>query len=138
MSICDKKYLKTQFGGDYVAADRFIKEEIERLYKDVPKHPPMKPTISEHTAKGAKAYAAELEVYESQFNAYNVLKDAAYKRANEYKLALVEYIEYVVGIDTIVPEQYRDKVKAKAWEDGHSGGYVEYANELIDLAHIFE
>lgn len=37
-----------------------------------------------------------------------------------------------------VPEQYRAKVRAKAWEDGHAYGYVEVAIHITELADIFE
>lgn len=37
-----------------------------------------------------------------------------------------------------VPKQYHEKVKWLAWEYGHSCGYQEVYNYLLNLVDIFE
>lgn len=49
--------------------------------------------------------------------------------------------EYEAEMDDIlqsVPEQYREKVRAKAWDDGHAYGYREVIGQALDLADIFK
>lgn len=48
--------------------------------------------------------------------------------------------EYESQLETVllhVPEQYRDKVAAKAWESGHAYGYEEVILEAEVLADLF-
>ncbi len=46
---------------------------------------------------------------------------------------IIEFIKEQAGI-SIVPEQYRENLWNKAWEDGHSGGFYEvYLSSLIEI-----
>lgn len=37
-----------------------------------------------------------------------------------------------------IPEKYREKVKAYAYQEGHSSGWSEIYNYVLDLVEIFK
>lgn len=109
----------------------------DTLLPEYPKRPP-KPSL------GAKHTASELEIYTEQFKEYEK-NDAAYQelfkayreKQNEIHALLSDYIKELSGLNTI-PEQYQEKVYALAWQEGHSIGYSEVYNYLLQLVNIFE
>lgn len=93
---------------------------------------------SKHTPAEVMQYAKELEEYES-VKAIVDEQDKAMRKANGINYdALEEYIRDASGLNTKVPEQYRDKVYSCAYETGHSYGYLEVYYKLCRLVEIFE
>lgn len=97
---------------------------------------PKRPTIkSKPTAAEAIQYAKDLTQYESDLEQYKLLKAEYDKVEIEHHDKMVDLLWHIAGD---VPEQYRDKVFAKAWSDGHSGGWNEVLYHLHKLVDIFK
>ena len=82
------------------------------------------------------AYAEELAEFEPLLEAWQRERaDALHHRAlvQEHLRELVE-AEAEVGC---IPEQYRSRVIALAWDDAHAYGMSEYFNKLNNLVNIF-
>ena len=86
----------------------------------------------------------ELEEYNSKLDVYTKESAEYEKSVNAYKEEFVrlyglleDMIKEDSGLNTI-PEQYRDKVYSYAYQQGHSSGYGEVYNYLLDLVDIFE
>ena len=59
------------------------------------------------------------------------------KATNVYAV-IEEIIKRVSYFYSSVPKQYQDKVFSHAYQEGHSNGYDEVYNYLLDLVNIFE
>lgn len=80
------------------------------------------------------ASEAELALYEKRLQSYKVEKwNYATKKAE-----LENKIAEAMLDELSIPTQYRAKCWKLAWEYGHSGGYYEVWNYLLDLKTIFE
>lgn len=100
---------------------------------------PVKPTLPiKHTTEDVKVYAEKLALYETEKEAYDNKREAAQKIENDYYRIGEDYIKSITGLNTIVPQQYRDKLYSKAYEDGHSYGLNEVYIKLNNLIEIFE
>ena len=99
---------------------------------------PTKPHLSpKHTSEDAKQYAINLDKYETiEYPKFREEKAKYQAERNEIESVVIEFIKEESGLNTI-PEQYRDKIYSKAYKDGHSGGYYEVYNHLLDLIEIF-
>jgi len=58
------------------------------------------------------------------------------QQCNEINALITEFIIVESGLDKI-PEQYRDKVYSKAYENGNRSGFYEIYLELCSLVSIF-
>lgn len=91
---------------------------------------------NEHTSESILNYSKELEEWEK----YKEEKNKTLVLHKEFQIKvsdlLDEYIKEMSGLNDI-PEKYRDKVYDRAWEDGHSDGYLQVYYELVDLVEIF-
>ena len=102
-------------------------------WPDRPKRPVANPKSSaEH-----KKYAAELEAYEAAMKTYDAEWAAMEAHNHLVDHLIIEYVKKTSGL-TNVPEKSRDKVWRKAWEEGHSSGYLEVYYKLLDLVDLFE
>lgn len=108
----------------------FIAKEIKKPSK--PKLPNYHPTKVD-----IDMYSTALSDYEAAIKIYTEQKEFITKEANEMENLLINYIKDVSGFNSI-PSQYQQKVWAKAWSDGHSGGYSEVCQCLVDLIDIFD
>ena len=125
--------LEKQFGES-------VSKAVEYAYTFKPEYPtaPKKPYLSsKHTSEEAKQYALDLAEYEEKMVAHRKVKEEYNLASSEVDGIIVEYIKEVSGLNRI-PEQYRDKLYRKAYEDGHSSVYHEVYLELVELVEIFE
>lgn len=76
-------------------------------------------------------YAKEL----ANYNAFDLKRCEVRAYCDE---VIQKFIWKNTGLNTVVPEQYRAKVWHMAYELGHSSGYSEIQNYLLDLVYIFE
>ena len=123
-------------GRAFAAAEREVLEKLEEMlpYRQRPSAPKLAPN---HTVEEAKTYATKLESYTTEMESWKNYRDVRnfYSKCVDEKV--VEAIKREANFD-IVPEKYRDKAYAYAYERGHSGGYNEVFNVLLDLVAIFE
>ena len=134
-----KEFLVEKFGDNWCKAEEFVREEMKKNLGEYPKSI-TKPTgaLSLYGSKELMAHAEKLAKYEKEKEVIKVAQKEYEKKTGEYYSVLCAYIEEISGINDIVPEKYRSNVRQKAWEDGHSGGYGEYANALVSLVQIFK
>ena len=114
-----------------------VMEKQQEVHVD---KPVSKPTMARMTGKNEKEKAEKLlqELAEYEKLEKRIKKQRA-KRSEIGKGwgAIAEaYIKKKSGLDTI-PEKYRAKVWAKAWDYGHANGYGEVYHYLTDLIEIF-
>ena len=119
-------------GDCYAAIEWAQKQRAE--YPETPKKPSLP---NKHTSIEAKQYSIHLETYERLREDYD--GELAVWKADENAIneIIVEFIKGEADIDS-VPEQYRAKLYSKAWEGGHSSGYVSVYQELCSLVEIFK
>lgn len=112
----------------------WIEEKLaERKYAERP----IKPfSPKDHSADGFIAYGQRLKIYEAEMDEYRLRK----AECDAHNLAIEQEIEARIKEDSglnSIPEQYRDKVWRYAWDQGHSAGYHEVQNHLVNLVGIF-
>lgn len=76
---------------------------------------------------------ADWEKLTAQWDEGNAERSAAIAKTEN---ACKAYLEELSGVDELPPKQSA-KVKALAWDRGHSSGFSEYYSELMDLMEIF-
>lgn len=112
-------------------------EWAQKQYGTYPK-PPIKPLLSViHTSDDVGIYQKNLQHYEKAYEEYKKEKESWVTNQRVINKIIEQYIKDQSGIDSI-PEQYRDKLYSKAYEDGHSNGYYEVYLKLISLIEIFD
>lgn len=101
---------------------------------------PRKPDAPKSNAspQDYRDYASALEVYANEQEEYDRLNREYRERRMDLETIVQKFIWKNTGLDTVVPEKYRDKVWSLAYNLGHSYGYSEIQNHLIDLVDIFE
>ena len=121
--------------GNLNAFDTFVYTVYTARYPERPSKPICNKIT---TSDEAIEYAEKLKVYELQYKEYE--NELHYYRIEEDKRSTLLYfaIQFYADFHTIVPEKYRAKVWSKAYQDGHSGGYYDILNHLIELVEIFE
>lgn len=112
-------------------------EETERRTPVFPEGPQRPRLAQKHTSNEALEYSHALSVYENEFEAYKRLEKDHLEIVAEIYEGLEIYIKDQAGLNTI-PEQYREKVWSRAWQEGHSGGRYEVYLNLVELVNIFE
>lgn len=83
----------------------------------------------------AKYYTDYLE-YEELVKKQGKKQTDYNRRVNEINDVIIEFIKEESGLNTI-PEQYRDKVYGKAYQDSHGSGFYETYLQLCSLVEIF-
>lgn len=97
---------------------------------------PSKPKVQGSNAQAYREYADELEKFETAMVVFRE-KQAEYQKADAllgqqfWKDAFEE-----LGIPKDHPKA--EKLKSKAYDRGHSSGYSEIFNALMDLWELFE
>ena len=105
-------------------------------YEDYPKIP-IKPILSpDHTSTNLEEYIEALRQYDKEKITYNEKLETYKERQRNINDVITNYIKEEAGLD-IIPEQYRDKIYQKAYNDGHSNGYYEIYINLCELVDIF-
>lgn len=98
---------------------------------------PIKPNLSYNncTPQMAREYADKLEIWERECVLHKLLMDDY--REEEIRLTKQFYDDAIkeAGLSN---HPKKDIIYSKAWEDGHSGGYSEVFNKLLDLAEFVE
>lgn len=98
---------------------------------------PKRPLLSrEPGSDEARKYADLMDQWERDLEAWNKAVESLKKHNSMIESAMGEYVKREGGLDQ-VPEQYRAKVWAKSYEDGHSGGWSEVYCQLQGLVEIF-
>lgn len=111
---------------------------IDISYPSRPSKPSTKKLLSCLSSQEIKDYALEVEKYEEAEIIYN--KDRKKYEAQQVEVngILENFVKEEAGLNSVVPEKYRDKVYSKAYEYGHSSGWSEIYNYLLDFVDIFE
>ncbi len=100
---------------------------------------PVKPIIPQNVDSASiRKYADLLEKYEADLKIYEAAYEKLIALENEQNTVFEELVKRVSGLYEKVPEQYRDKVYSLAYQNGHSSGFTEIHNHLLDLVGIFE
>jgi hypothetical protein len=100
---------------------------------------PKKPFLSKEKKNDVKAveeHLKNLKQYDIEKKTYDYAVSEIAPINSEIEEVFLEYMKERAGLNT-VPEQYRDKVYSFAYQLGHSSGYGEVSNYLMDLVDIF-
>lgn len=134
VKIKDENYLST-----YNVINRLY--ELKREEREKVEIPPYKSKPKNSNAKTPaelRALADDIEEWEK----YEKKRNAAIRKSERDEANISELIEEFVKIDsgltTKVPEKYRDKIYRIAWDRGHSCGFTEVYNYLVELVEVFE
>jgi hypothetical protein len=107
---------------------------------NLPPYPtkPRKPTEPKNgTSEEYRRYATLMLGYSELLTDYDKLSAEYTKASAETDAVIQAFIWKNTGLNTEVPEQYRSKVWRMAYQLGHSYGYSEIQNYLLDLVDIF-
>lgn len=102
-------------------------------YPSKPKSPIL---LSKHNSLDVKRYASELEKYEFEIEKYKEELNLFHEKRNSIEDIIILFIKIQSGLNTI-PEKSRQKVYDMAYENGHSSGYYQVYQELVDLVELF-
>ena len=127
---------------DIVKSFYSLDDAITWMEENLPPYPeepnrPKEPN-SYATPQEYRDYASALELYANEKEEYDRLNREYRERRMDLETIVQKFIWKNTGLDTVVPEQYRDKVWSLAYDLGHSYGYSEIQNHLIDLVDIFK
>ena len=86
----------------------------------------------------AKHYSLDLEKYEDELElgSYDIAKKEYQSMDFEISNLIEDFIKEESGLNDI-PKQYRSKVYDIAYNNGHSSGYINIYQHLVDLVDIF-
>ena len=100
---------------------------------------PLKPLLHKKHPLG------ELKIYTDNFEKYNVLNEKHKDDLADFKIkeenisdTIIEYIKIKSDLFDLVPVKYVDSVYSLAYQQGHSGGYYEVYQKLVELVDIFK
>lgn len=112
-------------------------EYVRKLEPDYTSRP-LKPFLKINASSSeVKQYATELENYELSLVEYTANKQIRDKEVRQLYDVLEDFIKENSGFYEIVPKDKQDKVWRYAWQQGHSSGYSEVYNYLLDLVELF-
>lgn len=117
-----------------------VYKTISEAYKFSVEYPdrPKKPLLSQNAGSvSAAKYAEELAAYEKEYAEYAESRKLIQDHNGKIDQLIEAFVREESGLNTI-PEQYRDKVYRHAYQTGHSSGFSEIYNHLLDLIEIFE
>jgi hypothetical protein len=128
-----KEYLEEVFMDNASVAAEYCKS----LYPEYPKKP-TKPTLNRtHTKKELSDYQKAFDTYLKDEVKYKELRDFYRDESDAVDQVMIAYMKDISGFNAHVPDDKKDKVWNKAWSDGHSSGYGEVYNYLVDLVDLF-
>ncbi len=116
-------------------AEKEIKTYLNDLYPHRPEEPKLRNVTP--TEEELSIFLAEKEEYQKLSKEYETNNDFYESESKRLYDILDDIIREDSGLNGI-PEQYRDKVYSYAYENGHSSGYIEIYNYLLDLVEIFK
>ncbi len=128
-----KQYLHDTFNGDVYNAIEWI-QSVQQRKPALPHKPILR---KDCTSLEASKFAEDLRVWEESSKDIETLKKQVVEYNTKLDSMLVDYYREVAGCKAI-PDQYKDKVYAKAWLDGHAYGHSEVYHKLCSLVEIFE
>lgn len=99
---------------------------------------PKKPILSKNpTAEDAQVFAAQMAQYEEDLVGWETIEAENAKWNEEIENMVADFIREESGLNHL---RVSDKVKInmwkKAWDDGHSSGYVQIYYELCELVEM--
>lgn len=110
----------------------------KQLKVDYPKKSPKPILPPNHRSTDVEVYLIAMKEWEADVENYDALK----KQINDHNYMvdqlIMRFIWDASGLNSHVPEQYRQKLWDLAWAEGHSDGYCEVFNRLNRLVEIFE
>lgn len=115
-------------------------EAIEYVRKLEPDYisRPSKPSLKNNaTSSEVKSYAIELENYELSLVEYTANKQIRDTEVRQLYGILEEFLKEDSGFYEYIPKEKQNKVWSYAWQQGHSSGYSEVYNYLLDLVELF-
>ena len=118
-----------------------VSETIDSIQKNSIEYPnkPRKPYLEKkHSLEEVKEYSKKLEIYEKEIPLYEKILDEYSKKQGERNSVIENFIKKESGLLDNVPEKYQKKAYSLAYTNGHSGGYCEIYNNLVDIIEIFE
>jgi hypothetical protein len=112
-----------------------LEDALQWRKTNLPSYPlcPRRPKMpnTDATSSEFKEYVASLQEYESEKEKYDLEVKEYNKTERELDTVVCKFIWKRSGLDTFVPELYRDKVWNRAYDCGHSGGYGDIMSHLI-------
>jgi len=112
---------------------------LEKIKGEYPQRPNKPNLPQKHTSMMASEYSKELGIYEA------VLLPEYQTKLKEYNTnrdlidnLIIELIKEDSDFYRVVPLEYQSKVYSLAYQEGHSGGWSDVYNHLLDLVGIFE
>jgi hypothetical protein len=109
--------------------------KLEPLYTSRPSKPTLKINAS---SSEAKQYATELEQWEISLVEYTANKEIRDIEARQLYDVLEDYLKEESRFYQYVPKESQNKVWSYAWKQGHSLGYSQVYNYLLELVDLFE
>jgi hypothetical protein len=109
------------------------------IEKSASPHPerPSKPTLNKnHNSQQVKIYSSQMEEYEKDMVQYDECLKIYRKECSDIAFIIEQLIKDEACLES-VPEKSRDKVYSKAWSDGHSSGFYQVYQELVELVDLF-
>ena len=112
-------------------------EYAKSYYLEYPDKP-TKPTLKHnHSSEELKKYNSDFKTYETELEIYKNKKEQYGKVQNEVDGIIEKWLKDISGFTNHVPDDKKDKVWYKAWQDGHSSGYSEVYSCLCSLVDLF-
>jgi len=118
-----------------------VSETIDAIQKNSDEYPerPIKPYLTKkHSLDDVKLYTEKLQRYEESLPEYKKINDEYHKYFNDRNSVIENFIKTESCLYNNVPEKYQKKVYSLSYSNGHSGGYNEIYNNLVDIIEIFE
>lgn len=119
---------------DVYGAIEYVRS-LEPPYKSRPSKPIVKLNAN---SKELREHLTLLEQWELDITEHEKVTSKERKISNERNTVLENYIKDQAGLFDVVPKDKQDKVWNYAWQQGHSSGYSEIYNYLIELVELFE
>lgn len=125
------------FGNVYETMEEYRKQFPKPPIK--PSHPNLNPNSrNSMSSSELRELADKLDNHESLMANYHLQLKEFDSIISGVDGVLDDFVKKQSGLYEKVPPQYQGNVAYKAWERGHSGGYYEYYQVLINLIEIFE
>lgn len=99
---------------------------------------PIEPKIGKTPSiEEVEVYLEKKKEYDNLMSSYPTIEKSAQENNSKIIEAIEDFIRKESGL-TEIPKQYQDKVYSYAYQQGHSYGYCEVFNILLNLVEIFE
>jgi len=106
-------------------------------YDKKPRRPPEPTKGTGKLAENYRQYADALAEWEKLMAEWDEGKTERRSAITKTENACLAYLEELSGVNELSPKQAA-KVKALAWDRGHSSGFPEYYFELMELMELFD